>query len=200
MNNLPEPIHNLVSWFNKLPGIGPKTSLRFVYYLLKTPKHELEQFAQSLRELHEKITFCSLCQTHTLKDPCSICANEKRDKSALCVVSEPRDMQAIENTGEYNGLYFVLGGLIQPIEGITPDKLRFKELEQRMNQSPAPKEIIFAFNPDIDGETTTLHLSKILKKYPIKITKLARGLPVGAELEYADQVTLTDALKGRREV
>lgn len=200
MNNLPEPIHNLVSWFNRLPGIGPKTSLRFVFHLLKMSKHELSQFAKAINELPDKITVCPKCQTYTTKPLCDVCANPKRDDSTLCVISEPRDMQAVENTGEYQGRYFVLGGLVQPIEGITPDKLKFKELEQMVSQSPAVKEIIFAFNADIEGETTMLHLTKLLKKYPVRITRLARGLPVGSELEYADQITLSDALRGRREI
>lgn len=200
MNNLPEPIHNLVAWFNRLPGVGPKTSLRYVYYLLKMPPNEIEHFAKSLNDLHAKITTCSQCQTYTTKNPCHICGDSKRDNSTLCLVAEPRDMQAIENTGEYNGLYFVIGGLINPIEGITPDVLRFKELENLIARSPTLKEIIFAFNADIEGETTILHLTKILKKYPLRLSRLARGLPVGSELEYADQITLSDALKGRREL
>ncbi|MDD4995565.1 MAG: recombination mediator RecR [Patescibacteria group bacterium] len=200
MNNLPDPMHNLIAWFNRLPGVGPKTSLRFVYSLLKRPKSDLEQFARALTDLQSHIKVCSRCQTYTLKDPCAICANPNRDTSLLCIVSEPRDVQAIENTGEYRGHYFVLGGLINPIEGITPQELRFNELEQRLANSPAVKEIILAFNPDIQGETTTLHISRILKKYPARVTRLARGLPVGSELEYADEITLTDAIKGRREI
>jgi recombination protein RecR len=200
MNNLPPPIHNLVAWFDRLPGIGPKTSLRFVYYLLLRPKHELDQFARALLDLKDKIKVCSRCQTYTLKDPCEVCADPKRDPSLLCLVAEPRDVQAIENTGEYNGKYFVLGGLINPIEGVTPDELNFKKLEKSLKENPEIKEILLAFNPDIQGETTTLHLSKILKDFPVKITRLARGLPVGSELEYADEITLTDAIKGRREI
>lgn len=193
-------MHNLIAWFNRLPGIGPKTSLRFVYHLLNRPKHEIEQFARSLQELHDKIKVCTECRTYTLNDPCRICSDKKRDNSLLCLVAEPRDVQAIENTREYNGLYFVLGGLINPIEGITPDELNFKEFEKRVSESPGIKEVILAFNPDIQGETTTLHISKILQKYPIRITRLARGLPVGSELEYADEITLSDAIKGRREI
>jgi len=200
MNNLPEPMHNLIAWFNRLPGIGPKTSLRFVYHLLNRPKHELEQFSRALQELHDKIKICPECQTYTLREPCEICSDKKRDSSLLCIVAEPRDVQSIENTGEYNGLYFVLGGLINPIEGITPEELNFKKLDKRLKDNSKIKEIILAFNPDIQGETTTLHISKILQKYQIKLTRLARGLPVGSELEYADEITLTDAIKGRREI
>ena len=200
MNNLPEPIHNLVAWFNRLPGVGPKTSLRYVYYLLLRPKEELNQFAKALIDLKDKIQVCSVCRTYTLNNPCNICADKKRDTSLLCIVAEPRDVQAIENTREYNGYYFVLGGLVNPIEGITPEELKFGDLEKRIRQDPPVKEIILAFNPDIQGETTTLHISKILQKYPIRITRLARGLPVGSELEYADEITLTDAIKGRREL
>lgn len=193
-------MHNLIAWFNRLPGIGPKTSLRFVYHLLNRPKHEIQQFALALQNLHDKIKICSECRTYTINDPCRICSDKNRDPSLLCLVSEPRDVQAIENTNEYKGKYFVLGGLINPIEGITPEELNFKQFREKLDNDNEISEIILAFNPDIQGETTTLHISKILQQYPVRITRLARGLPVGSELEYADEITLTDAIKGRREL
>jgi len=199
MPKFPEPISNLINEFNKLPGIGPKTSERFVFYLLKQPKEEISRLSQVLENLKDKITYCSACQNISEKNPCYICSDQRRDKKVICVVAESHDMASIENTGEYKGLYHVLGGDLNPLEGITPDRLKIKELLARV-KNDGVKEIILALNPDLEGESTILYLTKILKPLNIKTTRLARGLPMGSDLEYADEVTLSNALKGRLEI
>ncbi|MDD5043248.1 MAG: recombination mediator RecR [Patescibacteria group bacterium] len=195
----PKVIQNLIDQFNKLPGIGPKTSERLVFYLLKRPREELKEFAEALEKVSNATTVCSICYNFTETNPCEICSDKKRDKNIICVVAEIFDLLAIENTGEYNGLYHVLGGNLNPIEGITPDELTIKQLLARLSKNGF-REIILALNPDIEGESTTLYLSKILKPYKIKITRLARGLPMGSNLEYADEITISNALKGRMEI
>ncbi|TSC95630.1 MAG: recombination protein RecR [Parcubacteria group bacterium Athens1014_10] len=195
------PIQNLIDEFNKLPGIGPKTSERFVFYLLKKPKEEVEKFIWAIKCLREKITLCSQCFNFSEKNPCFTCANPKRNHSMICVVAEPQDIAVLEKTKEYQGVYFVLGGLLNSIRGITPEKLRIKQLIKKISlRQPPVKEIILALNPNLEGESTVLYLTKLLKTREIKITRLAQGLPMGSELEYADEVTLSNALKGRREV
>lgn len=199
MPKFPEPIQNLINEFNKLPGIGPKTSERFVFYLLKQPKEEIVKLTHVLENLKNKITYCSVCQNISEQNPCPICSDSKRDKKTICIVSESHDLASIENTGEFKGLYHVLGGTLSPLEGITPDKLAIKQLLQRIKKDKV-KEIIVALNPDLEGESTTLYLTKTLKPFNIKITRLARGLPMGSDLEYADEVTLSNALKGRMQI
>lgn len=197
----PPPIQNLIDAFNKLPGIGPKTSERFVFYLLKKPKEEIEKLAWLIKNLKEKISLCAYCFDFSEKNPCAICSNPKRNHALLCVIAEPQDINVIEKTGEYQGVYFVLGGLLNSIGAITPEKLRIEQLIKKItNQKEPIKEIILALNPDLEGETTVLYLTKLLKPYKIKITRLAQGLPMGSELEYADEVTLSKALNGRREI
>lgn len=201
----PPSLQALINQFNKLPGIGPKTAERFAFYLLRRPKEELEKFAQALLTSKNKIKLCSSCYNFTETKPCPICADPRRDHSIICVVAQSTDLVALEKTGDYKGIYHVLGGVLSPIKGITPEKIRIKELIQRINSksetaTPKVKEIILAFNPDLEGESTTLYLVRLLKPYKIKITRLARGLPMGSDLEYADEVTLSDALKERREV
>jgi len=195
----PESIQNLINEFNKLPGIGEKTSQRFVFYLLKQPKEELARLASSIEKLKDKIFLCGNCFNIDQKSPCSICTDKKRNQKAVCVVAQATDIRTIEKTQEYNGLYHVLEGTINQVEGIGPEKLRIKELISRIKKDGV-EEIILALNSDIEGETTILYLKKLLAPYKIKITRLARGLPLGSELEYADEITLTDALRGRREV
>lgn len=195
----PKVIQNLIDQFNKLPGIGPKTSERLVFYLLKQNQEELKKFAQALNMSADNITVCAKCYNFSENDPCEICADPKRDKTTLCVVAEIFDLLAIENTGEYNGLYHVLGGTLNPIEGVTPEELTIKQLAERIKHNGV-KEIILALNPDIEGESTIVYLSKLLKPHKIKITRLARGLPMGSDLEYADEITISNALKGRMEL
>ena len=200
MPNYPSAIKNLIESFSILPGIGRKTAERFVFYLLKQPKSQIEQFSKHLFELHNHNFTCPKCFNFSDSETvCNICNNEKRDQQTICIVEEFHDLNVIESTGEYNGLYHVLGGKIDPPEGITPDKLTINHLIERLKTEPI-KEIILALNPDIQGEGTTLYLKNLLKPSNIKITLLARGLPMGSDIEYADEATLSKALKGRQEV
>ena len=186
--------------FRSLPGVGPKTALRFVFALLKEPREKAERLAQMLINLHAHVKSCTECGSYAMKSPCAICLDGKRDSQALCIVAESRDIATLETTGEFRGYYFVLGGLLSPLEGATPDTLRIQTLLDRLAGHPEVKEVIFAFNPDLRGESTVLYLAKQLAQFPVTLTTLARGLPLGADLEYADEVTLADALKGRRAV
>lgn len=199
MSPTPRALERLIREFTKLPGIGPKTAERLVYYLLKQPKEELESLAESLRQVKAEVVVCQQCFRLSDQNPCLICADQKRDKTILCVVAESQNIPVIEKTGAFNGLYHVLGGLISPLEGITPDKLKITELEQRLKANGI-KEVILALNLDLDGETTSLYLAKLIKPLGIKVTRLARGLPMGADLEFADEITLESALSGRREI
>ena len=213
--NFPPPITRLIQHFRGLPGVGPRTATRFVFALLNKPDDELRSFGHALTDLKDSIRVCLQCFNISLQNPCTICADQKRDHSLLCIVARPQDIQAIEETREYHGLYHVLGGALNPIEGVTPEQLRIKELLNRLdNPSPSPlplgeggrrpgegiNEIILALNPDLEGESTSLYLAKLLKPRVHKLTRLARGLQQGADLEYADEVTLINAIKGRREV
>ena len=199
MRHFPEAIKNATASLSRLPGVGPKTALRYVYFLLKLSKSDLEIIAKTITDLSNKIKICDQCFAYTENDRCEICQNPKRNQSILCVVEESRDIATIEATNFYSGLYHVLGGALNPIEGITPDVLKIKELIEKIKNNPEIKEVILALSPDIHGETTIMYLTKQLNNLNIKITRLARGLPMGASLEYADEVTLGDALKGRHE-
>jgi len=199
MSKFPKNIQSLISAFSKLPGVGPRTAARFVFHLLSHPKEELEILARSIAHLKDDIITCAICGNFAEKNPCQICSDQKRDHNLLCLIARPQDFEAIEKIHEYNGLYHILGGTINPLQGIGPNQLRLNELENRLKTHP-PTEIIFALNPDMEGETTVLYLTKLLKPYNIKLTRLARGLPIGSELEYADEITISSALKGRREV
>jgi len=203
MSKFPPALQNLIDYFSRLPGVGPKTALRFVFYLLKQPKEEVAKFAATIGAVKNQIATCQVCQNFSEKNPCPICADSRRDHSIICVVAEHQDLPVIENTNEYRGTYHVLGGVLDPLHGITPDQLKIKELVARIQNSNGKIiEIILALNPDLEGETTMLYLMKLIKSFgkPIKITRLARGLPMGSDLEYADEVTVSDALKGRKEI
>jgi len=200
MRKFPEPISNLVAAFSRLPGVGPKTALRYVFYLLKQPKSDLHIFSQTLLNLGERINVCPSCYTYTEGQLCDICQSSKREQNILCVVEEPRDISTIEATESYHGLYHVLGGILNPIEGMTPDALRVRELKERLERCPEIAEIILALPPTIHGETTIMFLQKELASFNRTISRLARGLPVGATLEFADEVSLGDALKGRKKI
>lgn len=194
---LPSSVQKLINHFSSLPGLGPKTAQRLVFYLLKQERKKIGDFAESLLHIKDNIKNCTLCGQITTQEICSICADSKREKSIICVVAEIADILPLEKSGEFQGVYHVLGGILSPTEGITPDKLNIEKLEQRIKNNNI-KEIILALNPTVEGETTSLYLTKLLKKYPnIQITKLARGLPQGSDLEYADEVTLANAFKGR---
>lgn len=195
----PQPMSRLIHELSKLPGIGPKTAQRLAFHILTRPEEEISKLAESLLEAKLKIGFCTVCGHLTEISPCAICSERNRDQSLICVVEESRDVIAMEKTKVYKGLYHVLGGAISPLEGIGPEDLRIKELLARISEN-AFKEIIIATDPNIEGETTALYLSKIFKPFGLKITRLARGLPVGGDLEYADEITLGKAFEGRTEL
>lgn len=199
MIKFPPPIRNLIDQFCKLPGIGPKTAERLVFHLLKWTQKEKDDFAQAVMDVKNAVTRCSSCHNISEKDPCLICSDQTRDKSKLCVIAEPHDLAAIENTGEYKGHYHVLGGVLEPLHGITPRNLMTDELVAKLQRNKLA-EIILAFNPDMEGEATMIYLNELLKPFKIKVTRLARGIPVGADLEYTDEITLSNALKNRREI
>jgi recombination protein RecR len=198
MSFFAEPIANLIKEFSKLPGIGPKSAQRLVYYLLRNSNEEAKALAEAILELKEKIRLCSICFNITDCDPCVICQDKERDHSKICVVEKPSDVLPLERTGKYQGMYHVLHGAINPSQGIVPEQLRINELLSRL-QDGSVSEVILATNPNMEGETTALYLYRILEPLGINITRLARGLPFGGELEYADDVTLAQALESRRE-
>lgn len=195
----PPAIRQLIDQFCKFPGIGEKAAQRFVFFLLRQPGDELLRLAKMIMNLRDSVSVCLTCQNYSDRSPCSICAAQSRDHALVCVVSYCHDVAAFEKTKEYKGVYHVLGGTINMLEGVTPDKLKVRELVERLRNPNRPiREIIFAFNPDLEGESTALYLSKLLKNTPVTITRLARGLPRGADIDYADEITLADALKSRR--
>jgi recombination protein RecR len=195
----PEPVTRLIEAFAQLPGIGPKTASRLTFYLLRRPAEQAEVLADALRDLKQKTVFCSVCFNITEQSPCAICRDEGRDRSILCVVEEPLDVVAIDRTGEYRGLYHVLHGAISPVEGVGPDELRINELLSRLKAEPV-QEVLLATNPNLEGEATAMYLARVVQPLGVRVTRLARGLPVGGDLEYADAVTLGRALEGRREM
>ncbi len=199
MLKLPSSIEKLINEFAKLPGIGPKSASRLTFYLLKKPDLDLQLFSDALTNLKKGVLWCSICHNMSETDPCSICADKNRDRSIICVVEEPLDAQALDATGAYKGLFHVLGGVLNPLDGIGPDKLNIDSLLKRL-QSDEVKEVLLATNPSIEGEATALHLQKLIAPLKIRITRLARGLPIGGDLEYADEITITRALQGRSEV
>ncbi|MFH0952690.1 MAG: recombination mediator RecR [Patescibacteria group bacterium] len=195
----PAIISALIEQLSELPGVGNKTAERYVYYLINQSADKLEKLGQDIAAINQTITKCSVCHRIADKDICLICADNNRDKETLCVLAESQDIAAIENTDSFNGRYHILGGLLNPLEGITTDKLAIKSLLERINKEGI-KEIIIAFNPDMEGESTALYLIKQLKNISVRVTRLARGLPMGADLAYADEITLTNALVGRQVV
>jgi recombination protein RecR len=200
MDTTPRAIARLIEEFHRLPGVGPKTAQRLTFYLLRAPKEQAQSLSEALSGLKERVVTCSICQNIAEENPCAICRDESRDRSIICVVEEPLDVLALERTREYHGLYHVLHGAISPVDGIGPDDLRMQELLTRIRRDPGIKEIVLATNPNLEGEATSMYLERLIKPLAIKLTRLARGLPVGGDLEYADEVTLTRALEGRREV
>ena len=192
-------MQRLIQNLSKLPGVGPKTAQRLAFHVLKMNPNEVAQLAEALVEAHQKIGFCETCGQLTESNPCQICSDANREQSQLCVVEEPRDVITLEKTRVYHGQYHVLGGAISPLEGIGPDELRIKELLQRLEAGNFT-ELIIATDPNIEGEATALYLSKLLRPIGLKTTRLARGLPVGGDLEYADEVTLGKAFEGRIEI
>ena len=193
------PLNRLVEQFESLPGIGKKTAQRLAFFVLNLPHDRAAAFAQSILDAHEKIHKCSVCQNLTDKELCSVCSNPKRDPSIICVVEGPKDVLAFEKTKEYNGLYHVLHGLLSPMEGIGPEQIYIKELVKRLGDGTV-KEVIMAPNPTGEGEATAMYVARLLKPMGVKVTRLAYGIPVGGNLEYADEVTLYRALEGRMEL
>ncbi len=200
MIKFPQAIQNLIDQFTKLPGIGPKTAERLAYAFLKWPKASKEDFAKAFSEINGTITHCEICHNISEKSPCFICADTTRDKSKICVIAEPHDLAAIESTREFKGLYHVLGGVLDPLHGITPEVLRTDELVAKIQKNNL-NEIILAFNPDMEGEATMIYLKNLLQPFKkITITRLARGMPVGSDLEYTDEITLSSAFKNRLKI
>ncbi len=193
------PLTELINQFSRLPGIGKKTAQRLAYSILEQPPERAKAFAEALVNAREKIHFCAVCQSLTDLDICQICSDERRDKSVICVVEDPRDVMAFERTREFSGVYHVLHGVISPLDNIGPDKLRIKELMARLSDGTV-KEIIMATNPTVEGEATASYISRLVKPMGIKVTRLAYGIPVGGDLEYADEYTLARALEGRNEI
>lgn len=194
-----EPIARLIEELNKLPGIGPKSAQRLTYYLLRAPANEVGALAEAIKNLKEKLTLCSTCLNITESDPCAICRDEERDHTKICIVEEPIDILPLERTRKYKGLYHVLHGVIAPTDGIGPDELKIKELLSRLNDGLVT-EIILATNPNLEGEATAMYIQRLIAPLSIRVTRLARGLPYGGDLEYADDVTLSRALEGRQEM
>ena len=190
-----DSLNQLVEEFSQLPGIGRKSAQRLALYILKLPKEAVANIAQALVNVKEKIIYCTTCWNFTEEDPCGICSSPRRDASIICVVEEPNDVIALEKTNEYKGLYHVIGGSLSPLDGIGPEDLKLRELLTRVN--PNVKEIILAMNPDIEGEATTIYLTRLLKPLGISVTRLARGIPIGGDLEFADEATVSRALEGR---
>jgi len=195
----PEPIAKLIEGFTRLPGIGPKTATRLAFHVLNMKEEDVIDIAKALVNAKRKLLYCSHCQNITDVDPCYICSDKTRDKSCICVVQDPKDLIAMERTREYHGQYHVLHGAISPMDGIGPEDIRLPELLKRL-QDEQVTEMILATNPNIEGEATAMYISRLVKPIGIKVTRIAHGLPVGGDLEYADEVTLTKALEGRREI
>lgn len=192
-------LQRLLDELGRLPGIGPKSAQRIAYHILNEQAQDATRLAQAILDVKQQVHFCPVCFNYAVRDTCDICADSRRDKTTICVVSEPRDIQAIERTGVYKGLYHVLGGVISPMEKIGPEQLHVKELLARLSDENI-KEVILATNPNVEGETTATYLSRTLKPIGVEVSRLASGLPVGGDLEYADEVTLGRAIESRREV
>jgi recombination protein RecR len=195
----PEPFARLIEALQRLPGIGPKSAQRITFFLLKRPIDEVRELSEAVIALKEKITYCRTCFNVTDEDPCRICADPARDDRVLCVVEEPNDLLAMERTGEFRGRYHVLLGALSPLDGIGPEDIKVRELLARL-EAGETTEVILATNPNVEGEATAIFLAKLLRPLGVRVTRIARGLPVGGDLEYADQVTLSKALEGRREI
>lgn len=195
----PKSIASLIEHFQRFPSVGPKSAQRMAFYLLRMPKSEVEKFAQSMLDAKENTKTCEICFNLSATSPCEICTSSQRDRSTICVVAETKDLIAIEKTNEYKGLYHVLQGLISPMDGIGADDIRIKELLTRLTDENV-REVILALSPSVEGEATSLYLNKLIKPFGIKISRIAFGLPVGADLEYADEITIAKAIEGRREI
>jgi recombination protein RecR len=195
----PDPLAKLIEQLQRLPGIGAKSAGRLAYHILKTPREEVDRLADAMREVKERITYCSVCSNITDIDPCFFCTNPSRDARVICVVEEPENVNGVEKTRQFNGLYHVLMGALSPLHGVGPDDLKIKELLGRVANGSV-EEVILATNPNVEGEATAIYLAKLLKPLGVRVTRIAMGVPVGSDLEYADDVTMQRAMEGRREV
>jgi recombination protein RecR len=196
--SLPGPLIRLIEELQRLPGIGPKGAQRLAFHILRTPREQAERLVDALREVKERVTYCSICNNITDVDPCAYCSSDGRDPRIICVVEEPQNVAAIEKTREFKGMYHVLMGALSPLQGIGPDDLKIKGLLGRVNEGV--NEIILATNPNVEGEATAIYLARLLKPLGVKVTRIAMGVPVGSDLEYADEVTMHKSMEGRREV
>jgi recombination protein RecR len=196
--SLPDPLLRLIDELQRLPGIGPKGAQRLAFHLLKTPREQTDRLVDAVRDVKEQVTYCSVCNNITDIDPCGFCSNPDRDRHLICVVEEPQNVAGIEKTREFKGLYHVLMGAISPLQGIGPDDLKIKGLLMRVSNGVS--EIILATNPNVEGEATAIYLARLLKPLGVRVTRIAMGVPVGSDLEYADEITMHKALEGRREV
>jgi len=196
--SLPDPLVRLIEELQRLPGIGPKGAQRLAFYILRTPREQADRLVAAVRDVKERVTYCSICNNITDADPCSFCSNGSRNHQVICVVEEPQNVTAIERTREFKGVYHVLMGALSPLQGIGPDDLKIKGLLTRLQNGVS--EVILATNPNVDGEATAIYLARLLKPLGVKVTRIAMGVPVGSDLEYADEVTMHKALEGRREV
>jgi len=195
---LPDPIVRLVEELQRLPGIGPKSAQRLAFHILKTPREETDRLADAVREVKERVTYCSVCNNITEIDPCVYCRSDARDHRVICVVEEAQNVSAVEKTREFKGVYHVLMGALSPLQGIGPDDLKIKSLLARMGNGVA--EVILATNPTVEGEATAIYLARLLKPLGVRVTRIAMGVPVGSDLEYTDEITMQKAIEGRREV
>ena len=196
--SLPDPLIRLIEELQRLPGIGPKGAQRLAFHILKTPREQVERLADALRDVKEHVTYCSVCNNITDADPCTYCSNTERNHHVICVVEEPQNVGAVERTREFKGVYHVLMGALSPLQGIGPDDLKIKGLLSRIGDGVT--EVILATNPNVEGEATAIYLARLLKPLGVKVTRIAMGVPVGSDLEYADEVTMHKAMEGRREV
>jgi len=197
--SLPDPLIRLIEELQRLPGIGPKGAQRLAFHVLKTPREQVDRLADALREVKERVTYCSVCNNITDVDPCAFCSGDARDPQVICVVEEPQNVAAIEKTREFRGVYHVLMGALSPLQGIGPDDLKVRELLTRVGGGGV-EEVILATNPNVEGEATAIYLAKLLKPLGVRVTRIAMGVPVGSDLEYADEFTMHKAMEGRREV
>jgi recombination protein RecR len=196
--SFPDPLLKLIEELQRLPGIGPKGAQRLAFHILKAPREQADRLADALRDVKERVTHCSVCNNITDQDPCAFCRSGERNQHVICVVEEPQNVAAIERTREFKGVYHVLMGALSPLQGVGPDDLKIKGLLSRV--SSGATEIILATNPNVEGEATAIYLARLLKPLGVKVTRIAMGVPVGSDLEYADEVTMHKALEGRREV
>ena len=196
--SLPDPLLRLIEELQRLPGIGPKGAQRLAFHILKTPREQADRLVDAVREVKERVTYCSVCNNITEADPCTFCRSDDRDRNLICVVEEPQNVAAVEKTREFKGVYHVLMGALSPLQGIGPDDLKIKGLLQRV--AAGVGEVILATNPNVEGEATAIYLARLLKPLGVKVTRIAMGVPVGSDLDYADEITMHKALEGRREV